>query len=299
MGATTFHSLANVDGLHVGDEVRIVRPSTAEWIASIGMHQFPGRAGGDFRFSWLPGKMDIAWRRRIIAIGNGEVTIDAPLTTALESKAGSASFGGGTVSTFTWPGRISQVGIEGLRCESDFDPANPHDEQHAWIAIGMESVQNAWVRQVTAVHFASAAVNLLETTDTITVEDCRSLDPVSEPPPFENRKRILMADAFYDVTVPSRRAFHRAFIRKSLDNLAGNTNVIQVIGEGVHRAAALRAILARHHRRMGARNRQATPHRIELHQRCAGCHPRRPGPVGIGVGDRNEVLVAHRQREAL
>jgi hypothetical protein len=52
-----------------------------------------------------------------------------------------------------------------------------------------------------------------------------------EPPPFENRKRIFMADAFYDVSHPARRQFHRAYIRKSLDNLADSSNVVHVIGE--------------------------------------------------------------------
>lgn len=178
VGATTFH--AEVDGLHVGDDVLIRRPSTKEWISSIGMYQFPGRSGGDFRFSWLPGKMDVTWRRRIAGIAKGEVTIDAPLTTALEEGQGASNFGGGTLSAFTWPSQINQVGIEGLRCESEFDRTNPQDEQHAWMAIGMESVRNAWVRQVSAVHFASSVVNLLETTDAVTIEDCRSLDPVSE-----------------------------------------------------------------------------------------------------------------------
>jgi hypothetical protein len=52
-----------------------------------------------------------------------------------------------------------------------------------------------------------------------------------EPPPFENRKRISMADAFYDVTVPARREFHRALIRHYLDALSDESNVIHVIGE--------------------------------------------------------------------
>jgi hypothetical protein len=52
-----------------------------------------------------------------------------------------------------------------------------------------------------------------------------------EPPPFENRKRIFMADAFYDVSHPARREFHRAYIRKSLENLAANSNVIHMLGE--------------------------------------------------------------------
>jgi hypothetical protein len=174
VGATTVH-LDNADALHVGDPVVIRRPSTAEWIARIGMYQFPGRPGGDFRFTWVPGKMDIAWHRVITKLDGDAVTLDAPLTTALD-----ASVGGGTLALYTWPGRIAQVGIENLRCESDYDRAHPQDEQHAWMAVSMDSVRDAWVRNVDAVHFASSAVSLWETCSRVTVQDCRSLDPVSE-----------------------------------------------------------------------------------------------------------------------
>ena len=76
--------------------------------------------------------------------------------------------------------RTSQVGVENLRCESAFDHGNPRDEEHAWMAITLESVRNAWVRQVTAVHFAGSAVTIWETCKEVTVQDCQSLQPVSE-----------------------------------------------------------------------------------------------------------------------
>jgi hypothetical protein len=97
------------------------------------------------------------------------------LTTVLD-----ASLGAGKVHVYAWPGRISQVGVENLRCESDFDKGNPLDEQHAWMAVTLEAVQNAWVRQVTAVHFAGSAVSIWESCKWVTVEDCTSLKPVSE-----------------------------------------------------------------------------------------------------------------------
>jgi len=174
VGARSFH-VADAAALRAGDAVRVRRPSTAEWISAIGMYQFPGRPGADFRFTWVPGKMDVVWDRVVTAIEGDLVTVDAPLTTAIDR-----SLGGGTLSTYAWPGRIAQVGIENLRCESEYDAANPLDEEHAWMTITMENVRDAWVRQVTAVHFASSAVSLWETCSRITVEDCQSLDPVSE-----------------------------------------------------------------------------------------------------------------------
>ena len=44
----------------------------------------------------------------------------------------------------------------------------------------MENAQNAWVRRVEFRHFAGGAVALWENTKWVTVEDCISLEPVSE-----------------------------------------------------------------------------------------------------------------------
>ena len=175
VSASVLH-VPNTGNLHVGDEVQVRRPSTKEWIDFIGMFQFPGRPNsGDFRFSWKPGNFDVVWDRTVTAIQGDAVTLDAPMTCVLDKKYTAA-----TVSRFSWPGRLSQVGIENLRCESEVNPKLPLDEDHSWIAIGMDAVQDAWVRQLTSVHFASSCVNLVEGASRVTVEDCRSLAPVSE-----------------------------------------------------------------------------------------------------------------------
>jgi hypothetical protein len=132
----------------------------------------PGRQ----QYSWKPAAMTLTWERTITAFDGDRLTLDAPLTTALE-----AGFGGGTVATLAWPGRIERVGVENLRCESAFDAANPLDEQHAWDAITLDAVQDAWVAGVTAVHFAGSAVSIGPLGRRVTVQDCTSLSPVSEP----------------------------------------------------------------------------------------------------------------------
>jgi hypothetical protein len=49
-----------------------------------------------------------------------------------------------------------------------------------------------------------------------------------EPPPYAGDKRIFMAEQFYDVTNATRTKIYRGLIRKNLDNLASNTNVIHL-----------------------------------------------------------------------
>jgi hypothetical protein len=173
VGATRFH-LKSADGLHVGDTIDIVRPSTKAWIDALGMTGFGGGIG-DWRLVWHPGSYDLVWDRVIQKIGGNQVTVDAPITTAMEKD-----FGGGHVETYSWPGRITNVGVENLRLESAFDAGNPKDESHSWFAITMENAADAWVRQVTFEHFAGSAVAIYENCKRVTVEDCLSLAPVSE-----------------------------------------------------------------------------------------------------------------------
>ena len=45
------------------------------------------------------------------------------------------------------------------------------------------------------------------------------------------RITYLPANSFYDIRHPVRRKLHSAYIRKCLDNLAGNDNTILLVGE--------------------------------------------------------------------
>ena len=168
-------STVRVDASHSfrpGDQVLIHRPSTKEWIQTLGADHF---GGGITYLGWKPGSRDLYWDRTIVSVEGDRITLDAPLTTALD-----AAYGGGRVAAYRWPGRIKQVGIENLRCRSTCDEDNPKDEAHRWMAVTLENVSDAWVRQIVFEHFAGSAVAVLETAKRVTVEDCKSLSPISE-----------------------------------------------------------------------------------------------------------------------
>jgi hypothetical protein len=61
--------------------------------------------------------------------------------------------------------------------------------------------------------------------------NCLQKTGFPEPPPYVNKKRVFMAEAFYDVEHPVRRELHRAYVRHCLDVLGNNTNVVFVTGE--------------------------------------------------------------------
>jgi hypothetical protein len=159
--------LDSVADLHVGQQVIVTRPSTLEWIKSLGMDAFG--------IAWKPGSRDVRWDRVITAIDGDTITIDAPITTAIEQR-----FGGAIVGPYEWSERIENVGVEDLQLVSEFDKSRPFDEDHAWFGVTIQNVQNAWVRRVEFKHFAGGAVALWENTKWVTVDDCISLEPISE-----------------------------------------------------------------------------------------------------------------------
>jgi hypothetical protein len=170
VGATQLR-VADATGLAVGQSVTIERPSPAEWLAQLGMDVAPARQP----YLWKPGTVNIRWDRVITAIKGDKITLDTPLTTSLDAK-----LGGGKVTPYAETGYLSDVGVENLRCEADYDRANPLDEQHAWNAIDLHAVRDGWVADVTAVHFADSAVQVGARVARVTVQDSASLAPVSE-----------------------------------------------------------------------------------------------------------------------
>ena len=168
--------LASIDGLKVGASVVVTRPNTAEWDSAIGMTNLPGNFAS-FRLDWKPGSRSMVWDRTIVAVHpeDSSVTLDAPITLALEKR-----WGGGRLALVHGEEPPEHIGIENLTLESSYDVSNPADEEHAWIAILMDHLRDGWVRRVTARHFASSAVRVNNRARRITVADCQSLEPIAE-----------------------------------------------------------------------------------------------------------------------
>ena len=152
----------------------IIRPSTKEWIDALGMTEFGGGVG-DWRLVWHPGSHDLAWDRVIQKIDGNLVTVDAPITTAMEKD-----FGGGRVETYSWPGRIAT-------CRRGKSPArirfrSAKSQGRKPFLVGRHDGKRR--RRLGATgdfeHFAGSAVAIYESCKWVTVEDCLSLAPVSE-----------------------------------------------------------------------------------------------------------------------
>lgn len=170
-GATTL-ALASADKVEKGSRIRIVRPSTKEWIESLNCYDFGG--GLDYT-GWKPTDIDITWDRTVTGINGTQITIDAPITTTLDPK-----YGGAFVVTGYNSAEITECGVENLTLMSEHNSWNPKDEDHCWDAVWADNARDCWVRRVEFMFFAGSAVNLQKHTSRITVEDCIASNPVSE-----------------------------------------------------------------------------------------------------------------------
>jgi hypothetical protein len=141
VGATAL-DVASTSGLQVGSEVVVQRPATQAWIDALGM-----------RSLWSP-NWSLYSERRITAISGHRLTLDVPLTTALESTYTQA-----TVYRYTFP-RIDHVGIENLSADGQAMAADPN---YAKVFYGASlssfgAVQDSWVHDVTGYHFGQDGV---------------------------------------------------------------------------------------------------------------------------------------------
>jgi len=177
VGSRTFH-VNDHAGYKVGDKIIIRRYGNSSWIHDIDMDQIPEREG---TVQWEPFTLD--FDRVITEVKGNIITIDAPVTNAIERK-----YGGGEIYKYEDSNRLEHIGVENIRVEVEFDPTvtarhNDEtyyaDEEKAETFLTFEYTKNAWMRNVTGLHLSKYLVNLGRHTKWVTVQDSNSLEMVS------------------------------------------------------------------------------------------------------------------------
>ena len=179
-GAITLPIASNTQ-LSANSRIIIHRPSTAAWIASLDCLSFGGGKRMGY-WAWHPGDIDLQWNRQIMAVNGSDITIDAPITTTIENR-----WGGAQAIIYEHKGLIHECGVENMTLESDYNRELPMDENHCWDGVYVADAEDCWVRMVNFRHFAGSAVVIQKSAQQITVEDCQSLQPISEIGGFRRR----------------------------------------------------------------------------------------------------------------
>jgi len=245
-------TITTASPLKQGEEIVILRPSTKEWIASLGCQIFGG--GIDWT-GWKPGDIDILWSRTVESTQGNSATLDAPLTLALQQN-----YGGGKALRCSWTGRVEESGVEnlciaaeveGMNISTDGTPDNFYgsdkngngsgynrkDEDHCWDGIYIANAKNCWVRKVMFHYLAGSAVIVQRTAQQITVEDCISEMPVSEIAGFRRRafftlgekclfQRLYSRDGIADFSAGYCAAGPNAFVQCDSENSLGYSGSI-------------------------------------------------------------------------
>lgn len=165
--------VADVGAFRDGDLVTIERKAVQSWIHDLKMDQIALHAGGK---QWTPSGYTRSWQSRIVSVIGDTLTLDTPVTCALERR-----YGGGSVYKCINDPRGRGAAVERVRLISVYQAGKEtSDENHAWTAISMSGLVDSWVRDVTALYFAYACVGVNRSCSRITVQDCAMIDPVSE-----------------------------------------------------------------------------------------------------------------------
>lgn len=165
VGAVSF-TVTSAAGYKKGDRIIVFRPGTRQWITDLKMDRIEERNGTK---QWQPSEYNLQFERTITRIEGNRIFIDNPVVMALESK-----YGGGEIYKYSFDGRISNVGVEDLYCESVFEKDT--SENHAWDAIHFDKIEQGWIQHVEARHFAYSCVNLGSGARNITVLNCECYD---------------------------------------------------------------------------------------------------------------------------
>ena len=174
--------------LKAGTRLIIHRPSTQEWIDHLDCASFGGGKRMGY-WAWHAGDLDLRWHRTVTAVSGSSVTLDAPITCSIEQR-----WGGAKAIICQQPGLIGNCGVENLSLESDYDRTLPMDESHCWDGVYMADAENCWVRMVNFRHLAGSAVVVQKSARQVTVEDCQSLQPVSEIGGFRRRTFLTFGE---------------------------------------------------------------------------------------------------------
>lgn len=167
-----------------GDNVVVWQQSTTDWIKLMGCGDFGG--GKDLGYwGWHPGEIDVLSTRTVKDMPDGKPVFDIPLT---------ATQGDMKLIRIAADHRVRLSGVENLTIDSEYDPSNQCDENHAWDGVYVANARDCWVRMVDFRHLAGSAVVTQRTASQITIEDCRSTEPVSEIGGYRRRTFLCMGE---------------------------------------------------------------------------------------------------------
>lgn len=139
-GASVVH-IQNPAAFHAGDTVFVVHPVTESWVHFMGMDTLV-RDGKPQ--TWIKAGTAIRTDRVVQAVEGDAVTLDVPLTDNLDARFLQPT--GARLVKYSFPGRISEVGVESMRIAAPSQDVPITGPQYT--VFRMEAVADAWARDI-------------------------------------------------------------------------------------------------------------------------------------------------------
>lgn len=168
-GIKSIH-VESASAFRAGDPIIVYRPGTEDWVKDLKMDQIEARNGTN---QWKGKEYNFSFQRRVTKVAGNTIYFDNPTVMPMETK-----YGGCEIFKYSFDGRISQVGIENIYCESEY--TSDTAENHGWDAITFNRIEQGWVRNVTSRYFGYSCVNLENEAVFISVLDCNCFDAKSQ-----------------------------------------------------------------------------------------------------------------------
>ena len=135
---TKSFNVSSAAGFNIGDTVNIHRIVTSNWVHYLGMDTLVRNGATQ---TWLSVGTVITTDRTIKQISGNQITLDVPVADDFDS-----SLLQGSITQYTFPTRVSQIGIEHLQVVA---PAlNVDISMPQFTGIAMNAVIDSWMRDV-------------------------------------------------------------------------------------------------------------------------------------------------------
>ena len=140
-------SVKNAKGLSAGDDIRIRWPRTAKWIHFMGMDELVRKRKGkaDDPQTWMKEDSEMTIHRSIRAIEGNRLTLDVPLTDAIDAQF----LGDSRAVVIKTPTakRLSQCGIESLQIVSSAHKGTLTAGKNTSVVL-KDACEDCWVKDI-------------------------------------------------------------------------------------------------------------------------------------------------------
>ena len=151
-------TVSDASSFAVGDAVVVLRPVTSTWVQFMSMHDLMRNGAPQ---TWLSPGSTIQTDRTIAAISGNQITLDVPLSDSMDARHLNPPFG--SIAKSSFPTRISQVGIEGLRIQGRSNPIG-------YKMFSMDAVTDAWAKNLYGVDLRSG-LSVGDTAKRVTIDN--------------------------------------------------------------------------------------------------------------------------------